>query len=77
MLRIENISYAVAGRPLFDGASATIPDGHKVGLVGRNGAGKTTLFRLLRGELALRRLHLAAQPARIAACRRGPPLTSR
>ncbi len=53
MLRIENISYAVAGRPLFEGASATIPDGHKVGLVGRNGAGKTTLFRLLRGELAL------------------------
>ena len=30
-----------------------IPDGHKVGLVGRNGAGKTTLFRLIRGELAL------------------------
>ena len=53
MLRIENISYAVAGRPLLDGASATIPDGHKVGLIGRNGAGKTTLFRLLRGELAL------------------------
>jgi len=53
MLRIENISYAVAGRPLFEGASATIPDGHKVGLIGRNGAGKTTLFRLLRGELAL------------------------
>ncbi|MGD9866350.1 MAG: ABC-F family ATP-binding cassette domain-containing protein, partial [Pseudodonghicola sp.] len=53
MLRIQNISYAVAGRPLFEDASATIPDGHKVGLVGRNGAGKTTLFRLLRGELAL------------------------
>ncbi len=53
MLRIENISYAVEGRPLFDGASATIPDGHKVGLVGRNGTGKTTLFRIIRGELAL------------------------
>jgi len=53
MLRIKDISYAVAGRPLFDGASATIPNGHKVGLIGRNGAGKTTLFRLLRGELAL------------------------
>ncbi|MGE4326997.1 MAG: ABC-F family ATP-binding cassette domain-containing protein [Pseudodonghicola sp.] len=53
MLRIENISYAVAGRTLIEGASATIPDGHKVGLIGRNGAGKTTLFRLLRGELAL------------------------
>ncbi|MEL7278803.1 MAG: ABC-F family ATP-binding cassette domain-containing protein [Pseudomonadota bacterium] len=53
MLRIDDISYAVAGRPLLMGASATIPDGHKVGLVGRNGTGKTTLFRLIRGELAL------------------------
>ncbi|MCE8539438.1 ABC-F family ATP-binding cassette domain-containing protein [Ruegeria pomeroyi] len=53
MLRIDNITYAVEGRPLFDSASAVIPDGHKVGLVGRNGTGKTTLFRLIRGELAL------------------------
>ena len=53
MLRIDTITYNVEGRPLFEGASATIPTGHKVGLVGRNGAGKTTLFRLIRGELAL------------------------
>lgn len=53
MLRISDITYSVEGRPLFDGASATIPTGHKVGLVGANGAGKTTLFRLIRGELAL------------------------
>jgi len=53
MLRINDISYSVEGRPLFQGASAAIPDGHKVGLVGRNGAGKTTLFRLIRGELTL------------------------
>ena len=53
MLKISNISYSVECRPLFDGASATIPDGHKVGLVGRNGTGKTTLFRLIRTELAL------------------------
>ncbi|SFP46935.1 ABC-F family ATP-binding cassette domain-containing protein [Tranquillimonas alkanivorans] len=53
MLKIEDISYAVEGRPLFEHASAVIPDGHKVGLVGRNGTGKTTLFRLIRGELAL------------------------
>lgn len=53
MLRLSDITYAVEGRPLFDGASASIPDGHKVGLVGRNGTGKTTLFRLIRGELAL------------------------
>ncbi|WP_112309378.1 ABC-F family ATP-binding cassette domain-containing protein [Pseudogemmobacter bohemicus] len=53
MLRISDITYSVEGRPLFEGASATIPTGHKVGLVGRNGAGKTTLFRLIRGQLAL------------------------
>jgi ATP-binding cassette subfamily F protein 3 len=53
MLRIEDITYSVEGRPLFEGASATIPTGHKVGLIGRNGAGKTTLFKLIRGELHL------------------------
>ena len=53
MLRIDDITNSVEGRPLFEGASATIPEGHKVGLVGRNGTGKTTLFRLIRGELAL------------------------
>ncbi|MGR3491374.1 MAG: ABC-F family ATP-binding cassette domain-containing protein [Shimia sp.] len=53
MLRIEDITYAIEGRRLFEGASATIPTGHKVGLVGPNGAGKTTLFRLIRGELSL------------------------
>ncbi len=51
MLVISDLSFSVAGQPLFQGASATIPAGHKVGLVGRNGAGKTTLFRLIRGEL--------------------------
>ncbi|MDO5641361.1 MAG: ABC-F family ATP-binding cassette domain-containing protein [Paracoccus sp. (in: a-proteobacteria)] len=53
MLRIDDITYSIAGRPLFEAASARIPAGHKVGLVGPNGAGKTTLFRLIRGELSL------------------------
>ena len=53
MLRIDDISYSVAGRPLIVNASAVIPEGHKVGLVGRNGTGKTTLFRIIRNELAL------------------------
>jgi ATP-binding cassette subfamily F protein 3 len=53
MLKISDITYSVEGRPLFEGASATIPTGHKVGLVGANGAGKTTLFKLIRHELAL------------------------
>jgi len=51
MLRINDLNFAIEGRPLFEGASATIPTGHKVGLIGRNGAGKTTLFNLIRGDL--------------------------
>jgi ATP-binding cassette subfamily F protein 3 len=51
MLHITDLSFAIEGRPLFQGASAYIPTGHKVGLIGRNGTGKTTLFKLIRGEL--------------------------
>jgi ATP-binding cassette subfamily F protein 3 len=53
MLKIDDISYSIAGRQLLAGASTTIPSGHKVGIVGRNGTGKTTLFKLITGELAL------------------------
>ena len=51
MLRINDLNYAIQGKPLFEAASATIPTGHKVGLIGRNGAGKTTLFNLIRGNI--------------------------
>jgi ATP-binding cassette, subfamily F, member 3 len=50
MLTISSMTYRIAGRTLFDGASAQIPDGHRVGLVGRNGAGKSTLLGLILGE---------------------------
>ena len=50
MLKIRNLSFAIDGKPLFDKASAVIPTGHKVGIVGRNGTGKTSLFRLIRKE---------------------------
>nr|ALS56261.1 putative glycosyl transferase family 1 protein [uncultured bacterium EIL4H10] len=50
MLKIHNLSFAIDSKPLFDNASAVIPNGHKVGIVGRNGTGKTTLFRLIRKE---------------------------
>jgi len=53
MIKLHDISYSVEGRPLLENATATIPAGHKVGLIGRNGTGKTTLFRLIRGELSL------------------------
>ena len=53
MLKINHISYSIAGRQLLANASATIPSGHKVGIVGRNGTGKTTLFKLITNELGL------------------------
>jgi ATP-binding cassette, subfamily F, member 3 len=52
MLTITDITYRIGGRLLLDGASAAIPSGHKVGLVGRNGTGKSTLLKLILGELA-------------------------
>ena len=53
MLVLDDIAIRVAGRLLLDGASARIPDGARVGLVGRNGIGKTTLFRAIAGETGL------------------------
>lgn len=52
MLQISDLTYRVGGRLLLEGASAIIPSGHKVGLVGRNGTGKSTLFRIILGELS-------------------------
>jgi ATP-binding cassette, subfamily F, member 3 len=51
MLVIDRLTVRVAGRLLIEDASAHIPDGARVGLVGRNGTGKTTLFRVIVGEL--------------------------
>jgi ATP-binding cassette subfamily F protein 3 len=51
MLSIDNLSVRIAGRLLIDHASVQIPDGARVGLVGRNGTGKTTLFHVISGEL--------------------------
>ena len=53
MLKISNISFSIQGNLLFQDASATVPAGHKVGLVGRNGTGKTTLFKLIKKSLLL------------------------
>ena len=53
MLHINDMTYRIGGRALYEGATIAIPDGQKVGLVGRNGTGKTTLFRLIMGELSV------------------------
>ena len=52
MLQINDLTFRIDGRPLFENASAQISDGWKVGLVGRNGTGKSTLLRIIREELA-------------------------
>jgi len=52
MIHINDLTYRIAGRTLFEQATIAIRDGHKVGLVGRNGTGKTTLFKLILGELS-------------------------
>jgi len=53
MLHINDLTYRIGGRVLLEGATAVIPKGHRVGLVGRNGSGKTTLFNLIAGDLAI------------------------
>ena len=50
MLHINDLTFRIEGKPIFEGATAGIPTGHKVGLVGRNGAGKSTLLKLITGE---------------------------
>jgi ATP-binding cassette subfamily F protein 3 len=51
MLHINDLTYRLGPRLLFDKATVAIPDGARVGFVARNGTGKTTLFRLIRGEI--------------------------
>ncbi|WP_339864310.1 ABC-F family ATP-binding cassette domain-containing protein [Paremcibacter congregatus] len=51
MLQIQDLTYRIAGKTLLDNASARVPAGHKVGIVGKNGAGKSTLLKLITEEL--------------------------
>ena len=51
MLHFNDLTVRIEGKTILDHATAAIPTGHKVGLVGRNGAGKTTLLRVVTGDL--------------------------
>jgi len=51
MLVIDNLIVRIAGREILKGASASLPAGRRIGLVGRNGAGKSTLLKVILGQL--------------------------
>ncbi|MHA6298856.1 ABC-F family ATP-binding cassette domain-containing protein [Devosia sp. CAU 1758] len=51
MLTINNLTYRIQGRELFEDASLVLPDGIKAGFVGKNGTGKTTLFHLIQQHI--------------------------
>src|SRR6187549_2185631 len=51
MITINGITVRLGGRTILDRATAAIPPGGRVGLIGRNGAGKSTLMKVLVGQL--------------------------
>ena len=50
MLNINGITVRLGGRTILDRATAALPTGARVGLIGRNGAGKTTLMKAITGQ---------------------------
>ena len=50
MLAINNLSYYIGSRPLYEEANLHIKPKDKIGLVGLNGTGKSTLLKLIVGE---------------------------
>ncbi len=51
LVQLEDLSYSVEGRTLFQTLNFNITAGMRVGLVGPNGSGKTTLLRLIGDQL--------------------------
>jgi len=50
LMTLDDVSYSIGERTLFDHIHFIITSGMRVGLVGPNGSGKTTLLRLLKGD---------------------------
>jgi len=50
MLSINNLSYFIGGRALYENASLHIRPKDKIGLVGLNGTGKSTLLKIVNGD---------------------------
>src|SRR5204862_1487950 len=52
LIELQDVTFEIANRTLFERLNFVVWAGMRVGLVGPNGSGKTTLLRMLRGELA-------------------------
>lgn len=50
MLTINDLSYFIGGRALYENISLHVKPKDKIGLIGANGVGKSTLLRLIDGE---------------------------
>ena len=50
MISINNLTFEIGSRALYDEANWHIKPGDKVGLIGANGTGKSTLLRLIVGQ---------------------------
>ena len=50
LINIENLTKSYTDRKLFNGASFSLQEGEKVGVIGINGTGKTTLLRMIMGQ---------------------------
>ena len=50
MIAINNLSYYIGDRPLFDSANLHIKPNDRIGLIGLNGRGKSTLLRIIAGS---------------------------
>ncbi|WP_336987368.1 ABC-F family ATP-binding cassette domain-containing protein [Altererythrobacter aquiaggeris] len=51
MLTIDSLTVRLGGQIILDKATASVPVGARVGLIGRNGAGKSTLMKAMIGEI--------------------------